>query len=154
MDLYIPALLIGVIAGLRAMTAPAAVSWAAALGWLPLQGTPLAFLGASITPYVLTVLALGELVTDQLPSTPSRKVPAQFGARLVTGGLAGAAIGAAGGSLVGGLVAGLVGAVIGTFAGSAARGRLAASFGRDLPAALIEDAVAIGGAALIVASFA
>ncbi len=46
MALYGIALLIGVVAGLRAMTAPAAVSWAAALGLLKLQGTPLAFLGA------------------------------------------------------------------------------------------------------------
>ncbi|MEX2296933.1 MAG: hypothetical protein WD715_05935 [Dongiaceae bacterium] len=29
--------LIGLIAGLRTMTAPAAVSWAAYLGWLPLD---------------------------------------------------------------------------------------------------------------------
>ncbi len=42
MTVYVLALLIGVIAGLRALTAPAAVSWAAWLGWLPLQGTPLA----------------------------------------------------------------------------------------------------------------
>ena len=33
------ALLIGVVAGLRTFTAPAAVSWAAHLGWLPLGGT-------------------------------------------------------------------------------------------------------------------
>ena len=36
MALYGFALLIGVVAGLRAMTAPAAVSWATRLGWLPL----------------------------------------------------------------------------------------------------------------------
>ena len=39
------AFLIGVVAGLRALTAPAAVSWAAHLGWLKLEGTWLAFLG-------------------------------------------------------------------------------------------------------------
>ena len=37
-------LLIGVVAGLRAMTAPAAVAWAAHLGWLPVAGTPVAFM--------------------------------------------------------------------------------------------------------------
>ncbi|WP_425993766.1 hypothetical protein [Caulobacter sp. DWR1-3-2b1] len=36
MSFYLLALLIGVVAGLRAMTAPAAISWAAHLGWLPL----------------------------------------------------------------------------------------------------------------------
>jgi uncharacterized membrane protein len=40
--------------------------------------------------------------------------------------------------------------VIGTLGGAAARGKLAASFGKDRPAALIEDVVAIGGAVLIV----
>jgi len=144
------ALLIGIIAGLRAMTAPAAVSWAAYLGWLPLGGTPLAFLGHVAAPYVLTALAIGELVTDQLPRTPSRKVPAQFGTRILSGGLAGAALGAPGSMLVVGLLAGVVGAVIGTLGGAAGRARLASALGRDLPAALIEDAIAIVGAVLIV----
>ena len=47
-------------------------------------------------------------------------------------------------------VAGVVGAVIGTLGGAAVRAKLAQAFGRDLPAALIEDAVAIGGALAIV----
>ncbi|RVG59260.1 DUF4126 domain-containing protein [Sinorhizobium meliloti] len=146
------ALLIGIIAGLRAMTAPAAVAWAAHLAWFDVSGTPLAFMGYRWTPWLFTLLALAELVTDQLPKTPSRKVPMQFGARLVTGALAGATVGAAGGSIVGGLIAGIFGAIAGTLGGAAARGKLAAAFRRDTPAALIEDAVAIGGALLIVAS--
>jgi uncharacterized membrane protein len=150
MSVYLLALLIGVVAGLRAMTAPAAVSWAAHLGWLPLQDTPLAFLGFAATPYIFTVLAIVELITDQLPKTPSRTVPMQFGTRIVLGGLSGAAIGAAHGGLLGGLIAGVVGAVIGTLGGAKARASLARTFGRDLPAALIEDAVAIVGAVLIV----
>ncbi|MFL9909307.1 DUF4126 family protein [Paraburkholderia sp. RL17-337-BIB-A] len=150
MSVYVLALLIGVVAGLRAMTAPAAVSWAAHLGWLPLQDTPLAFLGFTATPYIFTVLAIVELITDQLPKTPSRTVPMQFGVRIVLGGLCGAALGAAHGGLLGGLIAGVVGAVIGTLGGAKARGALARAFGRDLPAALIEDAVAIVGAVLIV----
>ncbi|PDT32814.1 DUF4126 domain-containing protein [Rhizobium sp. M10] len=144
------ALLIGVISGLRAMTAPAAVAWGAALGWFDVSQTPLAFMGYRWTPWIFTVLAIVELITDQLPSTPSRKVPVQFSARIVTGALAGATIGAASGLLFGGLIAGVIGAVIGTYGGAAVRARLAASFGKDLPAALIEDAVAVIGAALIV----
>jgi len=99
----------------------------------------------------MSVLALGELVTDQLPSTPSRTVPMQFGARIVSGALSGAAIGVAGGSPACGLVSGIIGAIVGTLGGRAARARLAAAFGNDRPAALIEDAVAIGSALLIVA---
>ncbi|PDV86470.1 DUF4126 domain-containing protein [Rhizobium sp. H4] len=144
------ALLIGVISGLRAMTAPAAVAWGAALGLLDVSQTPLAFMGYRWTPWIFTVVAIVELITDQLPSTPSRKVPVQFAARIVTGALAGATIGAASGLLFGGLIAGVIGAVIGTYGGAAVRARLAASFGKDLPAALIEDAVAVIGAALIV----
>jgi uncharacterized membrane protein len=142
-------LLIGVIAGLRTMTAPAAVSWAARIGWLKLSTTVVAFLGYALTPWIFTALALLELVIDQLPTTASRTVPVQFGARLFTGTLSGGAIGASGGMLLTGLVAGFVGAIVGTLGGRAFRARLAAAFGSDRPAALIEDAVALGGAVLI-----
>jgi uncharacterized membrane protein len=151
--LILSALLIGIIAGLRAMTAPAAVSWAAHLGWLSLGGTWLAFMGSIWALGIFTILAVVEFVTDHLPTTPSRTVPPQFGARIVMGALCGGAIGATGGGvepLAIGLVAGIVGAVIGTLGGARARAHLAATFGRDLPAALIEDAVAIlGGLAIV-----
>lgn len=150
MSLYIAALLIGVIAGLRAFMAPAAVAWAARLGWLPVGDSWAAFMGYAYTPYIFSVLAIIELVTDQLPQTPSRKAPPSFGARLVSGGFAGAVVGTAGGSLIGGLIAGVIGAVIGTFGGYEVRMRLARTFGNDMPAAFIEDAVAIVGAYLIV----
>ena len=150
MALYIVALLIGVIAGLRTFTAPAAVGWAAHLGWLSLQNTPFAFLGTAAATYILTALAIAELVTDKLPMTPSRKVPVSFAARLISGAFCGAAIGAAGGALPGGLIAGLIGTVIGTLGGHGARMRLATALGKDLPAALIEDLVAVGAAVLIV----
>jgi len=149
MSILILALLIGVIAGLRAMTAPTAVAFFAWYGSLALAGTPLAFMGYAWTPWVFGILALGELVTDQLPSTPSRKVPVQFGARIAMGALAGASLGAASGALIGGLALGVIGAVLGTWGGAAARGRLASAFGSDRPAALLEDAVAILGAILI-----
>jgi uncharacterized membrane protein len=146
------ALLIGIVAGLRTMTALAAASWAAHLGRIDLSSTWLAFLGYSWTPWILTVFALVEFVTDQLPSTPSRTVPVQFGARIVCGALAGGSIGASSGVFVLGAIAGIVGAIIGTFGGRAARGRLAAAFGSDSPAAFLEDAVAVGAALLVVSS--
>ena len=149
MIFYLLALLIGIVAGLRAMTPPALVAWAAHLGWLDLSGSWLGFLANAWVRWILTLLAAVELVTDQLPSTPSRTVPVQFGARIATGALSGAAVGAAGGAMVGGLLAGIVGAVIGTLGGRAFRARLASAFGSDRPAAFIEDAVAIGGALLI-----
>jgi uncharacterized membrane protein len=144
------ALLIGLVAGLRTFTAPAAVSWAAYLGWLHLGDSALAFMGYSWTPWILTLLVLVEFVADQLPSTPSRTVPMQFGARIVAAALSGATIGAAAGSPVVGGIAGIVGAVIGTYGGAAAREHLAAAFRKDMPAAFIEDAVAVVAAVLIV----
>lgn len=147
---YLLALGIGFIAGLRAMTAPAAVAWGAYLLWLPLAGTALAFMGSIWAVGIFTLLALFELVGDQRPSTPSRKVPVQFGTRLLMGALCGAAFGAAAGVLWAGMACGVVGAVLGTYIGAAVRGALARAFGRDLPAALIEDLVAIGGAFLLV----
>ena len=141
--IYGLALLAGVVAGSRTFTAPAAVSWAARLGYLKLDGSWLAFMGYAWTPWVLTALALVEMVADQLPSTPSRKVPMQFGARIASGALSGATLGAADGSWIAGLVAGVIGAVIGTFGGAEIRSRMAKAFGRDAPAAFIEDAGAI-----------
>lgn len=151
--LIVLAALIGIVAGLRAFTAPAAASLAARYGYLSVGGTPLAFLGYRWTPWILLVLALAELVTDQLPATPSRKVPVQFGTRIVMGALAGGAI-AAQGALHAGLAAGAVGAVVGTLGGAAFRARLAAVFKQDRPAALIEDGIAIGGAWLLVCGLA
>jgi len=133
----------GIVAGLRTFTAPAAVSWAARLTALNLGGSWLAFMSYAWTPWIFTALALVELVMDQLPSTPSRKVPMQFGARIVSGALCGATLGAPAGSWIAGLVAGVIGAVIGTYGGAEVRARMAKAFGRDLPAALIEDAAAI-----------
>ena len=144
------ALLLGGVAGLRTATAPAAVSWAASLGWLNLQDSWLAFMAHPVAPWILTAMAIAELVTDQLPSRPSRKEPAPFIARLVSGALCGAAIGISGGALLLGIAAGGVGAIMGTLGGHAVRARIATALGKDRPAALIEDVVAIAGALLIV----
>jgi uncharacterized membrane protein len=153
--LYLFALLIGVVAGSRTFTPAAAVSWAARLGWLHLSGTPLGFLGALAAPFILTLLAIGELIVDKLPNTPSRKAPVGFIARIVSGAFCGAALSlASGGGASGGLIAGGIGAVVGTLAFSEFRTRLAKAFGgRDLPAALVEDACAIAAAVWIVVRF-
>ena len=57
---------IGVIAGLRSLTAPAVVSWAARLHWFSLENTWAAFLGYASTAYIFAALALAELVNDKL----------------------------------------------------------------------------------------
>jgi uncharacterized membrane protein len=152
MEAYLLALLIGVVAGLRAMLVPAVVSWAAFSGIIDLGGTWLAFFERPWMPWLLSLLAVSELVTDQLPSTPSRTVPVQFVTRIVTGSLAGAALAtAASSSSLAGAVAGAVGAVVGTLGGRTLRARLAGAFGRDRPAAFIEDALALVASIAIVA---
>lgn len=144
MSVLVAAFVLGIVCGLRVMTAFAAVSWAACGGQLPLEGTWLSWLGFRFTPYITSVLAVGEIINDKLPKTPSRLVPPQFGARVVMGAFTGAAIGLSHGHLAMGIIAGLVGSVAGTLGGAKARAFAAKLFGRDLPAALLEDAVAIG----------
>ena len=143
MSVLITAFIVGVACGLRALIGLAAVSWAASCQELPLQGTWLAFLGFRATPFITTLLAIGELVTDKLPKTPSRLVPPQFGARVSMGALTGAAIGASHGNLLMGFLSGIAGSILGTLGGSKARAAAAKLFGRDLPAAFLEDIVAI-----------
>lgn len=150
MTILVLAFLIGIIAGLRALTAPTVVAWAARLGWIDLSGTHLAWLGYAVTPWIFSLLALGEIFNDKRASTPSRKIPPQFITRIVTGAFSGAALGLSHEALGMGLLAGAIGAVAGTLGGSAIRGALAKAFGSDLPAALLEDLVAVGGGLLIV----
>lgn len=146
------AVLIGVIAGLRSLTAPAVVAWASYLGWINLQNHWIAWVGNIITVVVLTILAVVELVTDKLPKTPPRTAPPGFGARLVMGGFSGYVIGIPWGHPWTALGAGVIGAVLGTLGGYQARNRLVVvSGGKDLPIALLEDAVAIFGGFGIVA---
>lgn len=151
--LVLLALLIGVVAGLRSLTAPAVVAWAAYIGWIDLHGTWASWLTNIIAVIIFTVLAIGELVNDKLPKTPARTAAPIFAARIVTGGLAGAALGAWPHWTFTALGAGVIGAVLGTLGGYQARKRLvAATGGRDLPIALLEDAVAIVGGFAIAAA--
>jgi uncharacterized membrane protein len=144
------ALLIGVIAGLRALTAPAVVAWGAALGWIDVDGKWSEWMAHPITVTVLTIFLLVELVTDQLPKTPSRKTAPQFIPRLLMGAFAGAVIGSAFFHTFSALGAGMVGAVLGTLAGAEARQHLAsARDGQDRPGAILEDIVAVGGGFLV-----
>jgi uncharacterized membrane protein len=144
--------LIGIVAGLRALTAPAVVAWGAHLGWLHLHNTPLSFMGSTAAVAVFTLLAAGELVVDQLPSTPSRTKPAGLSARFVLGGLSGACIAvSASQSIAFGAALGACGGVVGAFAGYEARTRLVRGLNvPDFVIASLEDAVAIATGLFIV----
>jgi uncharacterized membrane protein len=144
MSLYLIALVIGIAAGLRAFTAPAAVSWLAYANPGQFLGTWASFMTSIWAAGIFSILVIVEFVTDQLPKTPSRKVPMQFVPRLVSGGFCGAVLGASSGNLAGCALAGVVGAAIGTFGGFEFRSRLVKLFaGKDRPAAVLEDLTAL-----------
>ena len=108
------ALGLGFAAGLRSFTPPAVVAWAAHLGWLNLNNSPLAFMGSIITAVIFSILALFELFLDLQPTTPKRTAPLPLVARILMGGLCGACLCAASNqSLIIGAILGGVGGVIG-----------------------------------------
>jgi uncharacterized membrane protein len=146
---------IGVVTGLRSMTAPAVVAWAAHCGWLNLAGSPLSFIESTTAVAILTLGALGEYVADKLPRTPSRTSALPLIFRIVVGGFTGACVTVAGGaSMAAGIVLGAVGAIAGTFGGYYARtGLVKALRVRDLVIAIPEDLIAIGLGLFVVSRY-
>jgi uncharacterized membrane protein len=147
---FVLALGIGIVAGLRSLTAPAVVAWGAHLGWLNLHSSPLAFIGSTTAVAILSVLAIGELIADKLPMTPKRTTPAPLMARIITGGLCGACLCAATGqSLIAGALLGGIGGIVGAFLGYSIRRRLDLHI-KDLVVALCEDVVAVSLALFLI----
>lgn len=149
------ALGIGFVAGLRSLTAPAVVAWAAHIGWINLHGSPLSFMESIWAVGVFTVLALVEFVADQLPNTPSRTAPVGLFARILTGGLCGVCVAIAGGASPWlGVVAGALGGIAGAFGGYQARvGLVRVLRVPDFAIAVPEDLVAIGLGLFLVSRF-
>jgi uncharacterized membrane protein len=154
-SVWIYALLIGVVCGLRSMTAPAVVCWGAHLGWLSLAGSPLAFLAHPVSLVLFTIFAIGELVADKLPVIPARTKIGPLVVRIVFGAICGAALAVAADEppAMGGIL-GALGAVIGAYGGYAYRSATSGS-GKvpDLPVALLEDLVAVAGGLFLVSRF-
>jgi uncharacterized membrane protein len=145
------AMLIGLLAGLRSMMAPAVVAWAVHLGRLHL-GPPASYLGSTAAVAVLTILAVGELIFDKLPIAPSRTAALGLLGRMMTGGISGICIAAVGGQspVLGGIL-GAVGGVAGAFLGYRVRKHLVKALGaREFSVALAEDVVAIAGSVAVV----
>ena len=149
------ALSIGIVVGLRSLITPAVVAWAADLGWINLQGSPLAFMGTRWAVSIFTVLALVELIVDKLPRTPARTSAAHLSVRIVTGALCGACLMVAGGvRLWLGALAGAVGAIAGAFGSYHARAGLVRTWRvPDFVIAIPEDLVTIGLGLLLVSRF-
>ncbi len=90
---YLKAARLGVIAGMRSMSAPALISDHLARTQPPaLLHSPLAFLASAQTALVFKFLAGGELVGDKLPFVPARIAPGPLTGRVASGALSGAAV--------------------------------------------------------------
>jgi uncharacterized membrane protein len=148
--------LLGCVDGLRSLTPPALVCWAAHLGWLHFAGTRLAFINHPSTLIVFTLLAMVELIADKLPSTPARTAPLGLIARIFFGGACGLALAtSAGMSLSFSVLLGSIGALVGTFAGYHSRHLIVSKAHiPDLVVAVAEDVIAIAGGLLILCHFA
>src|SRR5215475_3768670 len=149
---FVFALGIGFAAGLRSLTPPAVVAWAAHLGWLNLNNSPLAFMRSIVAVVIFSLLALFELFLDLKPTTPKRTAPVPLVARFLTGGLCGACLCAASNqSLIIGAILGGIGGVIGAFAGYEIRRKLVSGLTiKDIFIALLEDLITIGLACFLV----
>ncbi len=148
------AFLIGFFGGLRSLTAPAAVAWAAYLGWLSLE-YPFSLIGSIASVAAFTLFAAGEIVVDKLPKTPSRTEAMGLIARILLGALTGACIAAGGAQgVIPGALVGALGGVVGCFGGYKARTQLVKASGNpDIYIALLEDAVAVAGSLFVVSRF-
>jgi uncharacterized membrane protein len=148
------AFLIGLFAGLRSLTPPAAVAWAVYLGWLRLA-RPLSLVGSLPAVIILSVLAIIEIMVDKLPNTPNRTAPRGLIPRIVTSGFTGACVSLGGGrSAYVGAGLGVIGGIVGCFGGYQIRARIVKSLGQpDFNIALLEDLIVIGGSLFIVSRF-
>jgi len=143
---------IGIVAGLRSLLPPAVVAWAAHFGWLNLHGSPLAFMGSTAAVAIFSIFAIGELIADKLPKTPKRTAFPPLLARILLGALSGASLcAAAGKSLLAGALLGGTGGLIGAFVGYEIRRRLVTNLHiKDLFVAICEDLIAIVSACFLV----
>jgi uncharacterized membrane protein len=149
---FLLSFLLGCVDGLRSLTAPAIVCWAAHFGWLHFAGTKFAFIAHRSTLTVFTLLAIVELVVDKLPNTPARTAPVGLIARIVLGGASGLALATGAGISVSPAgVIGSIGAIAGAFGGyHIRRAVVLKTHLPDLVVAIAEDAIAIAGGLLIV----
>lgn len=144
-------LLLGVVTGMRCMTAIAAFCWAVYLGLIPELGWAVwsSWLWFAL---LFTVCAVAEWVVDTLPRTPRRTEWLPALGRVFIGGLVGSlAANAINEPIAGGIILGVIGAIIGTWGGFFVRMSVAKMFRRDLPAALLETASAVAIAIFAVA---
>jgi uncharacterized membrane protein len=142
---YGASFVIGFVAGMRSMSACAALTWAASHGRTRGNLIP----AGPVARALATTAAAAEMAGDKMSFAPDRRIPPSFAFRLAVGAVGGWALVGGRAQTEYGALAGVVGAVAGTMFGRAARGgdsRTAAGRTRGFA----EDAVAAGLAALVV----
>jgi uncharacterized membrane protein len=141
---------IGLIAGSRPMSALAAVAWGVKRGRIRIGPSPFTRIISANMSKRIAEFAVAELIADKLPFTPNRLKAAPLSLRIVSGAICGAAIcRSRKRSLTDGAVLGGLGALAGAITGYHVRKRLSRDM-PDLAVALLEDALAVGGSAVVV----
>lgn len=104
---------IGALAGMRTSSAPAITSQILSRHHSKrLERSPLNFMQLKTVTNILTILTVGEVIVDKLPTTPNRTKPAGIIFRGLSGALAGASIyKASGNNVLAGTLTGAASAV-------------------------------------------
>jgi uncharacterized membrane protein len=145
---YLQSFCIGIIAGMRSMSAPALVSnYLAEKQSVEIENSAFRFLASQKTANVLTVLAIGEIIADKLPIVPDRISPVPLIGRGISGATCGAALCIAEDERTEiGALAGLTGAIISTYGFYYLRQKLSNDAGiPNLLLGLTEDALVVKG---------
>ncbi|CCF84358.1 DUF4126 family protein [Nitrolancea hollandica] len=151
---YWNAAMLGAVAGLRTMLPWALLATAAnrpGAPFLQRSPSPARFLRSPVALIGFSLAAVGELVADQLPSTPSRLAPGALAGRLISGALASAVVCLnARRSPLTGMVIGTAAAGAGAVAGYSIRMTLGRVTGvPDHVWGAVEDIFALGLGALV-----
>ena len=91
-QVYAGAAAIGMLAGIRSMSAPAVISQVARRGKLAVHGSPVRFLSSKGAVATMTLMAVGEVIADKVPSIPGRTEVGPLAARAATGAFSGAVL--------------------------------------------------------------
>ena len=145
-DVYTKAVLVGIIAGMRSMSAPALISdHFSKEPSREFEASPLRVLTSPTSAAVLKTLAVGEMLADKTPFVPDRIATPSLAFRAVSGSVCGAAVCTAERERAGvGAVIGAAAAAASTFAFYYLRREIGARSGLPDPIlGLTEDALVV-----------
>jgi uncharacterized membrane protein len=140
-------LLMGLVAGQRAMTPLAALAGAARRGTLPHDNAPARLLAGPLPAAGAVAMAAAEIAGDKMKSAPDRTVLVGLLARAATSGFAGAVLAPPRRQLAGAAL-GMGAAIASSYAGLAARTWAMRRWGQTATG-FAEDAIVVASANLI-----